>query len=60
MKIQGKIKKRKKLKKGVDKRGMIWYSNKAVGAVSTAPQSEMKKHLTAATRCGNLKWLPLR
>ena len=48
MKIQGKIKKRRKLKKGVDKWEMIWYSNKAVGAVSTAPQSEMKKTLDSS------------
>ena len=45
MKIQGKIKKAKKV---VDKCGMIWYSNKAVGAVSTAPQSEMKKTLDSS------------
>ena len=31
--------------KSVDKRRKVWYSNKAVGAVSTAPQSEMKKTL---------------
>jgi len=38
-------KKSRKEEKGIDKRGRIWYSNKAVGAVSTAPQSEMKKTL---------------
>ena len=42
------------MKNGVDKRGMIWYSNKAVGAVSTAPQSEMKKTLDS----GHKMWLP--
>ena len=37
---------------------MVWYSNKAVGAVETAPESGKKNHLTAATRCGNLNRLP--
>ena len=36
------------MENGVDKCGMIWYSNKAVGAVSTAPQSEMKKTLDSS------------
>ena len=38
-------KKSRKEEKGIDKRGRIWYSNKAVGAVSPAPQEEMKKVL---------------
>ena len=35
-------------KKGVDKWGKVWYSNKAVGAVSTAPESGKKKPLDSS------------
>ena len=42
---------------------MVWYSNKAVGAVSTAAESrieEIQKGLTARLKCGNLNKLPLK
>ena len=35
----------KKREKGVDKWWMVWYSNKAVGAVVTVPESGKKKPL---------------
>ena len=44
----------KKSKKGVDKWGKVWYSNKAVAAVSTAAKRNEKKFLTDATWCGKL------
>ncbi len=36
------------MKKSVDKWGKVWYSNKAVGAVSTAPESGKKKPLDSS------------
>ena len=47
----------RKIKKGVDKRESIWYSNKAVGAVNAAVGSEdreRKKGLTKTAKRGNL------
>ena len=47
----------KKLKKRVDNRGRIWYSNKAVGAAGSCASGKRKKFLTATLECGNLKKL---
>ena len=47
----------RKSKLGVDKWRSIWYSNKAVGAVSAEESSEdreRKKGLTKTAKCGNL------
>ena len=45
------------MKKGVDKSRVVWYSNKAVGAVSageSVEDRERKKGLTKTAKCGNL------
>ena len=44
------------MKKSVDKWGKVWYSNKAVGAVSTAPESGMKKPLDSSHKM----WSPTK
>ena len=45
------------MKKGIDKEGRIWYSNKAVGAVVSRGGERKKKLLTAKLKCGNLNEL---
>ena len=50
---------RKKGKKGIDKWGRIWYSNKAVGAGDRGTQEDEKNLLTAEQKCGNLNGLLL-
>ena len=50
--------KTKKVKKGIDKRGRIWYSNKAVRHGRRRAKGKWKKLLTAMLKCGNLNKLP--
>ena len=41
---------RKKVKKGIDKEGRIWYSNKAVGAVVSRGGGRKKKALDSEAK----------
>ena len=52
--------KRRNFRKGVDKRGEVWYSNKAVGAVSAAPESGRKNTWQQPKSVVTYRKLPLK